>query len=151
MCLRGWSLRGTFDKDTSPRFHQQSNAISSQELPPGEGRTEIVEDDPRSYTSEDTQKAPPKVVPSSWRDPRRGIGGKKRPRIPEGSTPEKLTTERKGRSRRRTRTAKLVTPGQKEYTRSGLGLNCFPAFLTLNREFTVTTALSCKIQDNCTQ
>ena len=40
----------------SPRFQQQSNAASSQELPPYEERTKIVEDDPRSYTLEDKQE-----------------------------------------------------------------------------------------------
>ena len=35
--------------------------------------------------------------------------------------------------------------------RGSLGLNYFPTFLTPNKGFTVTVALSCKIQDNYTQ
>ena len=97
------------------------------------------------------------VVLSFWQALRRGVGGQKRPRIPkggpripEGDPSPKSLPQTKDRSRQ-TRPSKLVTPGHRKSLRGSLDLNYFPAFLTPNRGFTVTAALSCKVQDNCSQ
>ena len=95
-------------------------------------------------------RAPPEVVLSFWQAPRKGVGGQKRPRIPEGDQSSKNLPQMKDRSRQ-TRPSKPVAPGHRKSVRGSLDLNYFSAFLTPNRGFTVTAALSYKVQDNCSQ
>ena len=152
MWLRGRSLWGTFNANTSPKFQMQSNATSSQELPTDEARTKVVEDDPRSCTLEDKQKAPPKVVPSSWQDPRRGIGGQEDQGSSKMIHPCKANPREGGPLKTADSAYKASDPrSNRKSARGSLGLDCFSTFLTPNKGFTVTAALSCKVQDNCIQ
>ena len=105
----------------------------------------ILDPTPPSIT-----RALPEVVLSFRQAPRRGVGGQKRPRIPEGDPSPESLPQTKDRSRQ-TRPSKPVTPGHRKSVCGSLDLNYFLAFSTPNRGFTVTAALSCKVQDNCSQ
>ena len=150
MCLRGRSLLGTFSGGTSPRFHQQTDATLSQELSPGEGRTKIIEDDPRSYTPEYKQSTAGGSAKFLTSPSKRSWRTKKDQGSPKVIHPSRTLPQTRDRSRQ-TRPSKPVTPGHRKSVRSNLDLNCFPAYSTLNKRFTVTAALSCKVQDNCSQ
>ena len=148
----GAEFRGTFDANTSPRFQQQINATSSRELPTNEVRTKVVEDDLRSCTLEVKQKAPLKVVPCSWQNPRRGIDGQKDQGSSKVIHPRKANYREEWSLKMRDSARKASDPRSKrKSTRGSFGLIYFPAFLTPSRGFTVTITLSYKIQDNCTQ
>ena len=103
---------------------------------------------PRSKTKSTTEGSARIVARPSKRDCRT-----KRPRILEGDSPPKKVNHREERSfKTEDSSRKASDPRSKRRSiRGSLGLNCFSAFLTPDRGFTITAALSCKIQDNCTQ